>query len=390
MTINSPTVVKTCGGINICDEISLGKQTLALSSNGQEILISNGNIVQLPDSSVTNELQTLSLDSSGTLSISQGNQVKLGDNSPTNEIQTLSLDSSGRLSISQGNQVLLADASATNEIQTLSLDAAGRLSISQGNEVILADSSATNELQTLTLDTAGKLSISQGNQVTLVDNSVTNELQNLSLDSSGTLSISQGNQVILADNNATNELQTLSLDSSGTLTISQGNQVVLGDNSATNELQTLSLSGTKLSISSQNTVDMSAVPSVRASFQRGPINVPIALSPAWSTIANITVTPPDNGVILTRWCGSVYSSSTGLKGYSFHFSNSTDATYLSPTTAMTEVSDVAHYLHVCTEWWWPVITPNSPVTFICRAQSGISGTYTTISQISAIFYYGGF
>jgi hypothetical protein len=57
LTINSPTEVKTCGGINICDEINNGKQSLSLDNNGK-ISISNGNAVQLPDASETNELQS--------------------------------------------------------------------------------------------------------------------------------------------------------------------------------------------------------------------------------------------------------------------------------------------------------------------------------------------
>lgn len=135
MTINSATDVRTCGGVNICNEISQGKQTLALATDGT-LSISNGNSIQIPDTSSTNEIQTLNYDPSGQLSISGGNSVSIPDNSPTNEIQTLSLSNSDTISLSNGGSVVLPDASATNEIQTLSVNS-NQMSISNGNTVQL-------------------------------------------------------------------------------------------------------------------------------------------------------------------------------------------------------------------------------------------------------------
>lgn len=104
LVINSPTEVKTCGGINICTEITNGKQTLNLSGAG-ELSISPGNSVQLPDNSATNEIQTLSLNG-GTVSLTNGGSFVLPDADATNELQTLSI-SNKALQLSKGNSVPL-------------------------------------------------------------------------------------------------------------------------------------------------------------------------------------------------------------------------------------------------------------------------------------------
>ncbi len=130
MTINSPTEVKTCGGINICNEIDKGQQSLSIGDDGQ-LSITNGNSIQLPS-------PALSLSSEGKLSISSGNTVQLPDNSASNEIQTLTINS-GRISLSNGGgSVDVPDPSSTNEIQTLSINDR-ELSISNGNSVTLPD-----------------------------------------------------------------------------------------------------------------------------------------------------------------------------------------------------------------------------------------------------------
>ncbi len=166
LTISTPTEVRTCGGLNICDEIKNGKQSLSIGSNG-ELQISSGNSVQLPDASATNELQSLTLSSDGQLGISSGNSVKLPDYSATNELQSLTLSSDGQLGITNGNSVQLPDSSQTNELQSLNLSSDGQLGISGGNSVQLPDSSATNELQSLTLSSSGQLGITNGNSVQL-------------------------------------------------------------------------------------------------------------------------------------------------------------------------------------------------------------------------------
>ncbi len=99
------TEVKTCGGINICDAISQGKQSLSLSTSG-DLSISSGNSITLPDASSENELQQLSI-AGGTVTLSNnGGSVQLPDASSTNELQSLSLDN-GTLSLSSSNSVSL-------------------------------------------------------------------------------------------------------------------------------------------------------------------------------------------------------------------------------------------------------------------------------------------
>jgi len=130
-----------------------GTQNLAI--NGNQLTISNGNTVTLPDqvndadADSANELQSLSL--IGTkLTISKGNTVNLNvddaDADPANEIQTLSLNGKN-LSISNGNTIALnindADGDTTNELQTLSL-AGNNLSISNGNTIALPTSQWTS------------------------------------------------------------------------------------------------------------------------------------------------------------------------------------------------------------------------------------------------------
>ena len=152
-----------------------------------------------------------------------------------------------------------------------------------------ADADPTNEIQDLNL-TGNNLTITNNSTPTSIDLSSyldNTDAQTLSL-SGSTLSISNGNNVTLTDNvndadsDATNELQTIS-ESGNTVTLSNGggsftdtdtqlteaqvdafanNNGYLTsftevDGSVTNEIQNLSLSGTTLSISSANNVNLS-------------------------------------------------------------------------------------------------------------------------------------
>jgi len=92
----------------------------SLDINGNELSISNGNTVQLPE-------QTLDL-SGNELSISNGNTVQLPEYQAGPGIQIF------------GHQISAQDESETNELQTLSLNG-DQLSISNGNSVFLPDPS---------------------------------------------------------------------------------------------------------------------------------------------------------------------------------------------------------------------------------------------------------
>jgi hypothetical protein len=84
------------------------------------------------DGSITNELQTLSIDNDS-LMISSGNKIQI-DASNSNELQTLSLDNDS-LMISSGNKIQI-DASNSNELQSLSISIDNdSLMISSGNKI---------------------------------------------------------------------------------------------------------------------------------------------------------------------------------------------------------------------------------------------------------------
>jgi hypothetical protein len=159
------------------------------------VLDQNGGTITLPDSSSTNELQTLS---------QSGNAITLSNGGGTatitdNDKQQIAINSSkGTISLTNGGVVQLADSSSTNEIQSLSISSGkGRIALSNGGTVLLNDSSSSNELQKLTR-TGGRLVLDQnGGTIALPDSSSTNELQTLRL-SNDTLFISEKNFVILS------------------------------------------------------------------------------------------------------------------------------------------------------------------------------------------------
>lgn len=153
-----------------------------------------------------------------------------------------------------------ADASATNELQNLSLSGTS-LSISNGNSINLGSIDTDTHL------TEAEVDAMVGNNgyltsFTEVDGSTTNELQDLSL-SGNTLSLSSdATPVNLSGYLDNTDNQTISL--SGTnLSISNGNTINLSSiqdgYEANTDNQTISLSGTNLSITNGNTLDLSSV-----------------------------------------------------------------------------------------------------------------------------------
>lgn len=154
-----------------------------------------------------------------------------------------------------------ADADPTNEIQNL--DIIGyELSISNGNSINLPednDIDPTNELQSIEIN-ENTISISNGNEVDLPydnDTSSNNELQTISINGNE-LSISDGNTVNLPpddDADPENELQIL-LFNNDTLYLENGNWVYLGEYLDNTDNQTLELTGTNLSISNGNSVEL--------------------------------------------------------------------------------------------------------------------------------------
>ncbi|MBL7861987.1 MAG: hypothetical protein JNJ65_12555 [Cyclobacteriaceae bacterium] len=248
-----------------------------LSLMGTNLSISNGNQVNL--SSINTDTQNLLLGSNSgtnrTINITNGTGVTIdvadNDNSVTNEIQDLNLT---------GNNLKITNNTAASTIdlspfaQTLTL-LGNSLSISNGNSVDLSSFATDNQNLSLgtAIGTSKVINISNGTGVTIDvadnDNSSTNELQNLSLGTStGTnrvINIAGGTGVTIdvadTDNNPSNEIQDLSLvgnnlritDNSGASTINLAPYLDNTDN------QNLSLSGTNLSITGGNLVDISSI-----------------------------------------------------------------------------------------------------------------------------------
>lgn len=249
----------------------------ALSLIGTTLSISNGNQVNL--SGINTDNQNLLLGSNSgtnrTINISNGTGVTIdvadNDNSVTNEIQDLNL-TGNNLKITNNTEATSIDLSPF--AQTLTL-LGNSLSISNGNSVDLSSFATDNQNLSLgpAIGTSKVINISNGTGVTIDvadnDNNSTNELQNLSLGTStGTnrvINIAGGTGVTIDvadnDNNPSNEIQDLSLvgnnlritNNSGASTINLAPYLDNTDN------QNLSLSGTNLSITGGNLVDISSI-----------------------------------------------------------------------------------------------------------------------------------
>lgn len=191
---------------NEIQTISQNGNTITLSNNGGSVTVANGttyaagsgininsNTISAVDASISNELQTLSINGNN-LSISNGNTVLL----PTGITYT----AGSGINIS-GNAISAVDASPTNEIQTLS---------KSGNAILLSNSGG---------------SITGGSNV-----SITGTGSNLAINVTGGITYTAGSGVNISGNTISNT----------------------GDLSATNELQTLSVSGNNITISNGNTI----------------------------------------------------------------------------------------------------------------------------------------
>jgi trimeric autotransporter adhesin len=250
---NSVNINVNDGDTSMLNEI----QSISQSPNkGTVVLSKNGGSIVLPDSSATNEIQTISK-TGNTVSLSNGGgSINLTDA----DNQALSItNSKGTIQISGGNSIKLADSSATNEFQNLSVSSNGsnrNIGISNGNNIIVnvndADSSVTNELQTIS-KTGNTVTLSNGGgSVTVTDNQT---ISSSGTGSTKTISISGGNSINLtvgdADSSVSNEIQSLSQSTNkGTVVLSKnGGSIVLPDSSASNELQTISKTGSTISLS---------------------------------------------------------------------------------------------------------------------------------------------
>lgn len=218
------------------------------------------NYVSLPDSSITNEIQTLSKTSAGTYKLTNGagasTFINVADSSSSNEIQrvdTLVL-SGNTLGISLLNdgvaqKTLDLTGVVSGNNQTLSKPSAGTYKLTNigaaSTFINVADSSSTNEVQTLSRYLLGlKLSKPSGSDyVDLPDSSSSNELQTLSRYLLG-LKLTNGpnasTYISLPDSSSSNEIQTVSRYLNGlkiTNGFSASTYLNLPDSLSTNEGQ---------------------------------------------------------------------------------------------------------------------------------------------------------
>ena len=205
--------------------------------------------------------------------LTDGDDVDDADNDASNEIQDISTDgTSGNITLSDGSTLTLnvddGDSDSGNELQDLSL-AANTLSLSgSATDVDLSSYLDNSDEQDLDF-TAGIITLSGDPDATAID--LSGYDTDASDDFDGAFSsltsiptgLSDGDDVDDADNDITNEIQDISTDgTAGNLSISDGSTITLnvedGDSDASNEYQDLSLSGNTLSLTNSTSgVDLS-------------------------------------------------------------------------------------------------------------------------------------
>ncbi|MCT4580270.1 MAG: hypothetical protein N4A35_02545 [Flavobacteriales bacterium] len=236
------------------DSVTLTGTTLTIYENGNGVFVDLSSLSDA-DADPQNEIQDLNL-TGNNLTITNNSTPTAIDLSPyldNTDAQTLSL-SGNTLTISNGNNVTLtdnvndADSDPTNEIQTIS-KSGSTVTLSNGGGSFTDDDTQLTEAQVdAYANNNGYLT-----SFTEVDGSVTNELQTISK-SGSTVTLSNGGGSFTDDDTQLTEAQVDAYaNNNGYLT-----SFTEVDGSVTNELQNLSLSGTTLSISSGNNVNLSA------------------------------------------------------------------------------------------------------------------------------------
>ncbi|VAW26944.1 hypothetical protein MNBD_BACTEROID06-1272 [hydrothermal vent metagenome] len=237
------------------------EQTLSLT--GTNLFITNGNTVSLASIQdgyeANTDSQTLSLTGTN-LSIAGGNTVDVSSLQDGFEADTKLSEAEVDAFVANNGYISTeVDGSTTNEIQDLSL-VGSTLKITNNVSATAIDLSpfagANTDEQILSLS-GTTLSISNGNNVNLssLQDGTGTDAQVISL-SGPNLSISGGNSINISSIDTDTKLSEAEVDA---FVGNNGYLTSEVDGSATNELQTIALSGTNLSISSKNTVDLSSL-----------------------------------------------------------------------------------------------------------------------------------
>jgi hypothetical protein len=190
---------------------------------GAGISLNGNTIVNTGDLSNSNEIQSLSLNGNE-LSLTNGGSVTLPNNGGT-EYQA------GSGIAITGTTISATDGSATNEIQSLTLSG-NVLTLSDGGSVTLPTGGGGSYI-------AGNGIAINGSTISAVDNSVTNEMQTLSVNGN-TLSILGGNTVNLPTGNTYTAGEGVYLN---------GTEISAVDVSAVNEIQFMNISDNTITLS---------------------------------------------------------------------------------------------------------------------------------------------
>lgn len=245
--------------------LSISNDTLYLSNGGYAVLPADQ--VNDADADPSNEIQTLSK-SGSTISLTNGGSVNVFDGNYNNLSNTPTIPTNtSDLTNDSGFLTAEVDSSITNELQLLSisndtiyLSDGGFVKLPAGFDGAYSSLTGTPSLPTKTSD----LTNDSGFITVEVDGSITNELQLLSM-SNDTLYLTDGGFVVLPSgfdgdyNNLTNTPAIPSKTSD--LTNDSGFLTTEQDSSMTNELQTLSISNDTVFLSNGGFVKLPAITS---------------------------------------------------------------------------------------------------------------------------------
>ena len=245
--------------------LSISNDTLYLSNGGYAVLPADQ--VNDADADPSNEIQTLSK-SGSTISLTNGGSVTVFDGNYNNLSNTPTIPTNtSDLTNDSGFLTAEVDSSITNELQLLSisndtiyLSDGGFVKLPAGFDGAYSSLTGTPSLPTKTSD----LTNDSGFITVEVDGSITNELQLLSM-SNDTLYLTDGGFVVLPSgfdgdyNNLTNTPAIPSKTSD--LTNDSGFLTTEQDSSMTNELQTLSISNDTVFLSNGGFVKLPAITS---------------------------------------------------------------------------------------------------------------------------------
>jgi len=240
----SGTTAKLLAVTSVGEVIETDPQTLTLTGN--DLSLSSGGSVTLPDDSASNEIQTLSR-SGTTVSLSSGGgsvDIADGDSDSANELQNLGSSASGTnrtVTITNGTattfSVADSDNSSTNELQYLSLDSGSIIRLTNGGSVTLPDNSATNELDSKWTASNGAIYHNDGSVgIGVVNPGSLLHIGSTTIDDTTGFRITQGSNNSLFSHNTGGDLVIGKLSATNQLVLDAGSSVGIGTDAPSQKL----------------------------------------------------------------------------------------------------------------------------------------------------------